>query len=923
MQKINMYNRYHHCSILRLSFLFSLFLIKFSGIAQISFNPPVEIKVGYCPLIVCVGDVNNDGLKDVIVGSEFDNKIYVFIQDNNGNLKLPVSYNFLNYQISSIYIEDVNNDGLNDLVVSGGTNQIFYQNKKGTLDSAKSIICNTCGQLTGVGDVNNDGLNDLIINVINSLDTMTTVLYQNIDGKFIEKRYPFFNHGDWKVAIGDINNDGLNDIVSATFNKIYISTQNKNGELNSYQAFIYSNETVTNAGIKIGDINNDGLNDIILNVDYSRIAWEGNVLFFLQDAATNTIKMPIENNLGIQDPEGLDLSDLNCDGFLDAVSSTTDYITIRNLNNRNSKVLNSKYNQNLNMSGLSIGDINNDGKDDIVEASEARLQSIYIYYNTSKMDTLCCIKPPRIDKPIGDSTVCPLGTISTYYNKSIVQDSVKWIISPIESGDIIFSTKDSCIVKWNDKWNGVAKVYVRLINACGVWTNSLVRGVVVREPKYELGKDTTYCIYTSTTLDAYCEKCTSYLWQDGTTTPKYIVNKSELYTVSVTNDCKVKIDSIQIRFAVIPKIHIPYDTIVCNSNYVTFNAYDPGIIQYVWLDNSTKPSFSASVSGFYIVTLTDSLHCSSSYGVTADFKKTPQISMPKDTTFCDSVNLSIKLTDLSAFYLWNDGSYFVNYDIHDTGIYTVTATNTCGIAVQSIAVSKNESKDIKFTTDTILCSGKSIILDLKIAGTYKYLWQDNSTSPNYTVSKDGIYTVLVTDSNNCKSSKTITVEELAEPQIKLPKDTIVCNEIALPIEIDCSHCNYLWQDGNTSSKYTIQNQGIYTVVATNECGVAKDSISVKIKDCTNYLNLPNAFSPNDDGVNDVLYVVGRNVENINFVIYDRWGQMVFKSNNLADGWDGTFKGKVLGIGTYMYNITAISSIDKSKIEKKGSVSIIK
>jgi len=344
---------------------------------------------------------------------------------------------------------------------------------------------------------------------------------------------------------------------------------------------------------------------------------------------------------------------------------------------------------------------------------------------------------------------------------------------------------------------------------------------------------------------------------------------------------------------------------ICKGNHYTFNGTD------------------YSNAGTYETHLTNVAGCDSTATLHLGIIDVPFIQLPKDSIYCDNVHLPIILTDTSASYKWQDYSSSPNYTITKAGIYSVTATNGCGMVTDSIKIGVVSSPTIKLPTDTLLCIGKPLLVNVSSPGTNKYLWQDYSTNPKYTVSKAGTYSVSVTDTNNCSASKAMNVHELASPAFLFPNDTIACNEILLPINISCAECTYLWNDGSVASKYIIQNEGEYSVTVSNNCGTVKDSIHVKINDCTSFLDVPTAFSPNGDGLNDVLYAVGRNIEKLSFVIYDRWGQKMFESNSLADGWDGTFKGRTLESATFMYTISATGKNDGKVIVKKGTVALIR
>jgi gliding motility-associated-like protein len=87
--------------------------------------------------------------------------------------------------------------------------------------------------------------------------------------------------------------------------------------------------------------------------------------------------------------------------------------------------------------------------------------------------------------------------------------------------------------------------------------------------------------------------------------------------------------------------------------------------------------------------------------------------------------------------------------------------------------------------------------------------------------------------------------------------------------------------------------------------------------------IPNAFSPNRDGNNDVLYVRSQCIKDIHFVIYDRWGEKLFETTDLSVGWDGLFKGESMNPAVYTYYLEALHIQSGKKIIRKGNVSLVK
>ena len=115
------------------------------------------------------------------------------------------------------------------------------------------------------------------------------------------------------------------------------------------------------------------------------------------------------------------------------------------------------------------------------------------------------------------------------------------------------------------------------------------------------------------------------------------------------------------------------------------------------------------------------------------------------------------------------------------------------------------------------------------------------------------------------------------------------------------------------------NATLVTLTATDIYGCKwNDSLFIKVQD---RLALPNAFSPNGDGVNDEFMIAGNYFGKVNFKIFDRWGELIFESTDPAEGWDGTFKGKPSNPGVYIYSIRYI---DENRLGlRKGSVTLIR
>lgn len=236
------------------------------------------------------------------------------------------------------------------------------------------------------------------------------------------------------------------------------------------------------------------------------------------------------------------------------------------------------------------------------------------------------------------------------------------------------------------------------------------------------------------------------------------------------------------------------------------------------------------------------------------------------------------------------------------------------------------------TDDTIeFDAGKSIASDpanLKI----KWYFGDGDSSNNahsyHTYRQQGDYYVMlvITDTIPCSDTAIKPIKDVLQaPYIDVgPTDTTLCSDIPLflPIGISIRGTSYLWSDGSTEARRRIEKPGKYIVQLFNECGVGSDSIIVNHKDCTVWI--PNAFSPNGDGLNDIARVSGRNIDDFTefeFSIYNRKGNRVFYTTDVHKGWDGTYKGVPQPLSTYYYMVRYTFNEEKELL--KGDITLVR
>lgn len=346
-----------------------------------------------------------------------------------------------------------------------------------------------------------------------------------------------------------------------------------------------------------------------------------------------------------------------------------------------------------------------------------------------------------------------------------------------------------------------------------------------------------------------------------------------------------------------------YDTVVCHTPFHIIKA-SPGHLQYRWQDNSTDSTLAVTASGRYTVQITDSCFV---YTDTFDVVMEPvvQVDLPDDTALCDGHSMVLKNKLPSAGQpQWSTGSTAAEITISHTGKYILTMSRNNCTAQDSVTVTRRASPVVYAGDDTTICEGTGIILtcNTQPAGS-TYLWSTGEAADVINATEKGQYTLTVSYMG-CSTTDTVNIAHLPIPRIELGNDTAMCYGKVLTVYPDYiiagNAYTYLWGNGSTDSSYDVKDDAMVRLRLTNSCGTGEDSMYADFKSCAIWL--PGAFSPNGDGLNDLCKLLGDidGVTGFKMVIYNRWGQNVFTTNDVRTGWDGTYKGIPAETGTYYY-----------------------
>lgn len=437
-------------------------------------------------------------------------------------------------------------------------------------------------------------------------------------------------------------------------------------------------------------------------------------------------------------------------------------------------------------------------------------------------------------------------------------------------------------------------------NSFGCTTSATTTVSFPPDPQDAL-QDVGICIGESTTLNAG-NPGSSHLWNTGATTQSITVSEAGTYTVTVTTVDGCTAD-FQAEVAVHPHpvISLGEDTLLCAGDQLQLDAGNPGAT-YVWSTGATSQTISVNTAGTYTVTAAFGA-CEAQDAITVSIGDAPADEL-QDVSACEGDLVTLDAGNNGATYMWNNGATSRSILVATSGTYTVEITlpNGCTSSFDAL-VEMLTYPAVELGNDTALCEGRSIVLDAG-DGPGTYQWTTGSTSSTLNVNSAGTYGVVVSN-GPCISSDAVTITLSPSPARMAARQLFAClEEEPRYVVLDAGNpgSQYDWSTGESSQAILASAYGWYFVQVTNSFDCAlRDSVVVN-EYCPSSIYLPNTFTPNGDGINDEFLAVGKNIASLHMVVFDRWGGVLFESNDPSIGWDGTFKGEPVKNDMYIWKI---------------------
>lgn len=443
----------------------------------------------------------------------------------------------------------------------------------------------------------------------------------------------------------------------------------------------------------------------------------------------------------------------------------------------------------------------------------------------------------------------------------------------------------------------------------------------------DLGPDQSICLGQTIILDPGLG--VTGIWQDGSEQETYTVLLPGIYTVMIEGACGAQMDEIVITESESIELNLPPEYEVCDGNSVQIGITDNPEFEYEWIGGANTSEISVNEPGVYTLTATlVGTSCTSEASTTVSIIDSPLLMLNGTTQFCEGNSATLIADGDPGDYSWNTGVDGNILEVTLPGTYTVTLTNAQGcISSGSVTVTSLNQPEVIIEGPSFICDDETVIISA-VGDAGELLWEDGSVQVQRTISEAGVYSVSLTNSAGCSALSTIQISFLQAPIIQVD-DVDFCIGTTLELTVQSPNGNVSWPGLSSSASAAIGQEGDYEVVATNSCGITEQMISVIAVDCSCDAFIPNAFTPDGDGLNDLFAPrISCDPDNYSMLIFDRWGQLIFESTELDDKWNGssTKNGSYYAkAGLYVYIVEYDNPFYplEEKVILRGSVFLIR
>lgn len=446
-----------------------------------------------------------------------------------------------------------------------------------------------------------------------------------------------------------------------------------------------------------------------------------------------------------------------------------------------------------------------------------------------------------------------------------------------------------------------------------------------------------------------------FAWNFGDGTTSNLMNPSHTYTNSGTYNVTLDVTSFcgavddityPVQVTPPPQLELGDDIILCNGETLTLDATTPGC-SYLWQNNSTDPTFEVTTSGTYSVEVS-SLNCSVSDEVSVEVDVF-SVDAGEDILFCEeSFSTTLTASGGATSYLWSTGETSQSINVNSAGTYEIQATsnNNC-VYTDLVTIELYNLPNVNLSSSTqeacapayISFSDLTTLVDDEIIEWQWYFEGLESSQEKHPFTyweNDGSFDVglYVVTNQGCSDSillnDYITINP--SPIASFSTDPLTidwCNPLLQFINHSTNYDRLIWDFGDGNNSEITNPYHLYNEVSSKHISLYVEN-DFGCNDSTAYtifpnneisVYVPNAFTPEKDGVNEDFKAYSSCLKEFEMWIYSRWGELVFYTNSLEDGWDGTFMNKECQTGVYTWKIKYHGG--KANQVQTGSVTLLR
>ena len=446
--------------------------------------------------------------------------------------------------------------------------------------------------------------------------------------------------------------------------------------------------------------------------------------------------------------------------------------------------------------------------------------------------------------------------------------------------------------------------------SCGTSTDSIE---ITFYPDFtvDLGNDTLMCSGYTLDLNPAIPIGGSVIWSTGQTSSAITVTSPSTTSISVfdANGC-LRQDTIVITASPAIQLDLGPDFSMCEYDSSLLNGTSAQGVSYLWSTGEISATIVVSDAGTYFVQVTDAIGCLNWDTVVVTETPTPQPIIIGPVNFCSNESVEFEASTGYNLYEWSNGETVnpMQYQGTDTEI-SVIVTDAFGcVGGDTISVSVVDVPVLNLGDDIVLCDSGVVILNAEVAGASAYSWTPNNETSATIDALPGTYSVVVNyDICTITDEISITVEPY---EFGLGEDQTRCFEQGVFIPHSMYNIDsIIWHDGTSNSWYEQLNYSslddtIVISATAYGCDEKYDTVLIFLEDCNCQVYVPNAFTPNNDQINEAFRVYHDcPIVEFDFYIFDRWGELLFQSNDPDFIWMGEINsGEQIQDGTYTWKM---------------------